>query len=166
MIPTLACSLLLICGADPLAKLPTDWHGNWSGKLALGSGPQAKTVTMSLAIQPLADGKQTWAITYEGQATRQYELVPTANANHFEIDEKNGIRLKARLSADGRTLTTFFRVGEQYLHTKYTRNGNTITYDLTTFSTKNSLKTKPNGTDIDVEAFEQTSAQFAELKRE
>jgi hypothetical protein len=171
MLPTLLVSLMLAPAADT-TPLPKEWHGTWAGTLALGSGPKAQEVPMTLAVQPLDGGKATWTIQYgkpgdERASTRKYEIVPTAGkAGRFEIDEKNGIRITAKLTADGTTLVSLFRVDDQYLQSKYTRKDDVIRFEITSFTGKDSLKTAPTDSKVEVEAFELTAVQTAELKRE
>jgi hypothetical protein len=169
MLPTLLFSILLSPSADatPLSK---DWHGTWAGTLKIGSGPKAQEVPMSLEIQPIDGGKATWTIQYgkpgdDKASTRKYEIVPTAGKpGRFEIDEKNGIRITAKLTADGTSLASLFRVGGQFLQTKYTLKENTLCFELMSYNTEGALKTSPAGSQTEVEAFELTAVQTAELK--
>ena len=72
----------------------------------------------------------------------------------------------AKLTADGTTLVSLFRVDDQYLQSKYTRKDDAIRFEITSFTGKDSLKTAPTGSKVEVEAFELTAVQTAELKRE
>lgn len=74
---------------------PADWCGRWTGTLTPLGESKVGPVTMTLEIAPIADGRWSWTIIYEGAVGRQvrpYELVAVdAAAGRFAIDEKNGI---------------------------------------------------------------------------
>ena len=74
---------------------PADWCGRWTGTLTPLGESKVGPVTMTLEIAPIADGRWSWTIIYEGAVGRQvrpYELVVVdAAAGRFAIDEKNGI---------------------------------------------------------------------------
>lgn len=91
---------------------PTDWCGRWSGTLAMLGDSKFGPVTMTLEIAPIADGRWSWTITYDGEFGRQvrpYELIAVdAAAGRFAIDEKNGIVIPHRVL--GGTLYSAFEV--------------------------------------------------------
>jgi hypothetical protein len=74
---------------------PADWCGRWTGTLTPLGASKAGPVEMTLEIAPIADGRWSWTIIYDGVAGRQvrpYELVAVdPAAGRFAIDEKNGI---------------------------------------------------------------------------
>jgi hypothetical protein len=71
---------------------PADWTGRWTGALATLGDSKLAPVTMTLEIEPIADGRWSWTIIYEGEFGRQvrpYELVAVdAAAGQFVIDEE------------------------------------------------------------------------------
>ena len=160
-------TLLLVAGMISAPPLP-DWHGEWAGTLVV---PRADgkpiEVPMTLKIQPIDGGRLSWTIVRgegEKKQTLQYELVPVAGQpDRFEIDEKNGIRLPARL-AEGR-LVMLYKVGGTLMHVRYERAGETIRFDLTAFAEKGLLVTSPDGQELRVEAYSPGGGQFAELRR-
>jgi hypothetical protein len=90
----------------------------------LGQGQRSMDVTMGLEIGPAQDnGRCGWTIIYDGSAGRQvrpYELVTVdAQAGLYQIDERNGIVLPARL-VDG-TLFSEFEVQGQRIAVRYER---------------------------------------------
>ena len=147
--------------------LPAAWHGTWSGPLVLGSGPAAKRVPMTLAVRPLPAGRCSWEVTYDAggpnPVAKRYELAPTAARGVFEIDEKNGVRILARLGGDGKSLASLFRVGDQLIHTTYTLSGDAVRFELTAFGTADALRTTAGGTAVT--SYRLAAAQAAELKR-
>lgn len=102
-------------------SFPLAWDGHWKGDAALvRAGAPDIAFTMELIVKPTDDpARWTWTIVYDGAAGRQeraYELVINDDGT-FQIDEKNGIVLEARLL--GGTLYSTFEVGGTQLHTSY-----------------------------------------------
>ena len=154
--------------ADPPA-LPAGWVGKWAGTLTITTDKgDPQELPMTLEVRPLADGgRYTWRLVYgegEKKQTRDYELVAKAGKpNRFEIDEKNGIRLGARLM--GNTLYALFQVGEAVIHSRYEQAGDVLRVEMTAYTTRDPLATKPAGGGAEVKSPQLLSAQSAELKR-
>jgi hypothetical protein len=154
---------------DPAGALPALWFGKWVGTLVItreGADPQE--VPMTLEIRPLADGaRYTWRLHYAAAAKKQdrdYELITKpGKSGRFEIDEKNGIRLEARLV--GGALYSQFQVGEAVIHSRYERVGEVLKVEMTAYTTRDALTTKPTAGGADVRSLTLLSVQVAELKR-
>lgn len=151
--------------APEKAILPDTWHGDWVGKMKIAQpGGKSLEVYAGLEIRPLKEKTgYTWIITYgEGdkQQVRKYELIPDDKGS-FEVDEKNGIRISARLFDD--ILTTLFQVGDNIIHTRYQRVEDTLIMDLTTYTAKDALKTGTKG--VDVTSMKPIARQVSTLKR-
>jgi hypothetical protein len=155
--------------AEPAGVLPALWYGKWAGTLVItrdGADPQE--VPMALEVRPLADGaRYTWRLHYAAAAKKQdrdYELVPKpGKPGRFEIDEKNGIRLEAKLV--GGVLYSQFQVGEAVIHSRYERVGEVLKVEMTAYTSRDALATKPTGGGADVRSLQLLSVQLAELKR-
>jgi hypothetical protein len=95
---------------------PADWTGRWTGALATLGDSKLAPVTMTLEIEPIADGRWSWTIIYEGEFGRQvrpYELVAVdAAAGQFVIDERNGIVIPIRF-LEGTLYSTFEAMGSR-----------------------------------------------------
>jgi len=161
----LACAI-----AQPVESvpLPPHWFGLWSGTLRVmpekGGGQE---LPMSLEIVPIREsGRYTFRLNYgpDGSKLRDYELVPKKDRpGRFEIDEKNGIRLEARLTGD--TLHATFQVGETIIQSRYERVGDLLRVEMTAVSLKDTTTTKPTAGGAEVKSFQVISVQTADLKR-
>jgi hypothetical protein len=153
--------------ADPPA-LPAGWVGKWAGTLTITKDTgDPQELPMTLEIRPLAEaGRYTWRLVYDGEKkqTRDYELVvKPGKPGRFEIDEKNGIRLGARLV--GTTLYALFQVGEAVIHSRYEQAGDVLRVEMTAYTTRDPLATKPTAGGAEVKSPPLLSVQTAELKR-
>jgi hypothetical protein len=134
VIAAMACPMLTLApraSADepkrfpnPFAEaFPWAWDGHWKGDAELvRAGAANIAFKMELIVKPTDDmSRWTWTIVYDGAAGRQeraYELVVKDDATgSFQIDEKNGIVLEARLL--GGMLYSTFEVQGTRLHTSY-----------------------------------------------
>src|SRR5437868_3063377 len=168
---TPAFLLSVVLAQPPAAEpaLPPLWYGTWAGTLKiLPEKGDPQEVPMSLEVGPLGDtGRYTFRIAYGPPDTarvRDYELVPKkARPGRFEIDEKNGIRLEARLA--GNTLFAAFQVGDTLIQSRYERAGDVLRVEMTAYAVKDPTTTKPTGGGAEVKAFHLVSVQTAELKR-
>jgi hypothetical protein len=139
----LACALVQPVESEPL---PSTWHGTWTGTLTVTPEKgEPQNVPMTLTIAPIRDtGRYTFRLVYgtEGAKPRDYELVPKKDRpGRFEIDEKNGIRLDAKLT--GSTLHATFLVGDTLIQSRYERIGDRMHVEMTAVSMKESTTTKP-----------------------
>ncbi len=98
------------------SAFPADWTGRWTGTIATLGDSKLAPVAMMLEIAPIADGRWSWTIIYEGEAGRQirpYELIAVdARTGRFAIDEKNGIVIPARV-LEGTLYSTFEVMGSR-----------------------------------------------------
>jgi hypothetical protein len=153
---------------DPPA-LPAGWVGKWAGTLTITTDKgDPQEMPMTLEVRPLADGgRYTWRLVYgdgEGKKTRDYELVvKPGKPGRFEIDERNGVRLGARLV--GNTLYALFQVGEAMIHSRYEQAGEVLRVEMTAYTTRDPLATKPAGGGAEVKSPQMLSVQTAELKK-
>lgn len=160
-----ACAFLAAPQSEvDAAPLPVDWHGDWRGLLMVSKGfDKPMEIMTSLTIKPIKDSKATtWVLTYgsgKSKQVRNYEISP--KGMDYEIDEKNGIRLIARLF-DGK-LTTMFRAGENYLQTSYELSGETLTMETLTFAVDKPLETKVEL--AEVVSYRPSGRQIAVMKR-
>lgn len=118
---------------------PQAWVGTYAGPLTVSRPGSAEPMRgdMTLDIQPIADraGAYTWHITYGGQATRAYDLLPTEQPGRFVIDENNGIVLTQ--AAVGDVLYGAFTVGQSLLVGRIERtSADTIVYEISTWPTE------------------------------
>jgi hypothetical protein len=168
MIPAaLVVSLALAQPPEP-TQLPPAWYGTWAGTLTVTPEKgDPRTVPMALEIAPIPDtNRYTFRLTYgpEGTRPRDYELVPKKDKpGRFEIDEKNGIRLDAKLTGD--TLHATFQVGDTLIQSRYERVGDVLKVEMTACTVKDPTVTKPTGSGAEVKSFAVVSVQTAELKR-
>ncbi len=132
----LVLSLVAGDAAKPAASLPPEWHGTWSGKLAISGMPNGPTeLPIVLKIEPIKGTHEfTWVIVY-GEGTkatvRDYKLVPDSEKpDRFRIDERNGIVLDARL-CNG-VMFTQFEVSGSWLTARYELRGDTLRFEVTT----------------------------------
>lgn len=162
MLPLLV--LALVPTANP--GLPADWHGRWTGTLKITPVEgKEQAMPMELTIEPIKDSKNyRWQIIYgEGKKApvRDYELVPQENANHFVIDEKNGVLIDAVLV--GGVLHSQFQVGDSSIPVRYERIGDVLRFSLTVASTKDTRESKLTGKDdFLVKAYKVQSYHVAE----
>jgi hypothetical protein len=154
--------------ADPPA-LPAGWVGKWAGTLTITTDKgDPQELPMTLEVRPLADGgRYTWRLVYgdgEKRQTRDYELVAKpGKPGRFEIDEKNGIRLGARLV--GTTLFALFQVGEAVIQSRYEQASEVLRVEMTAYTTRDPLATKPTAGGAEVKSPQLLSVQTAELKK-
>jgi len=166
----IALALTLIPMDTPVnAGLPADWHGRWTGTLKITpvEGKEQET-PMELTIEPLKDSKNLrWQIIYgEGKKApvRDYELQPQEKANHFVIDEKNGILVDAWLT--GGVLHSQFVVADSLIAVRYERAGDVLRFSLTASGTKEPRESKLRGKDdFNVKAYKVQSFHVAELRK-
>jgi hypothetical protein len=151
---------------EPANALPKAWHGHWKGKLVIhNEGGKETTVPMELIVKPKG-ARYDWQIAYgegEKKQTRAYELAVLDKPGRFTIDEKNGIEIDARLV--GSTMYCLFEVGGFLNDTRYRLEGDTLIFELTANSKKQSRTTSLTGSKTDVTSYAIPTVQRAELKR-
>jgi len=168
MLSTIILAIALIPGDAPKPTLPTDWDGEWKGKLQIMplNGEKHETV-MELHIAPMKVGKgYSWKIIYgEGkkQQARNYELIPQEKANHFVIDEKNGLLIDSFLV--GSTMHSQFQVADSLIPVRYELKGEILTFSLASYATKDARTTKLAKGEFDAIAFKLEAVQVAELRK-
>ena len=147
---------------------PASWVGTWSGRCDLVRG--GKTVSdfaMELHVAPTKDGAYTWTIIYgegEKRQVRPYELMPAeGRADHWRIDEKNGIVLDAFLEND--RLRNRFGVMGNLIEATYARDGDALTVTLTTFGMKPMATTGGEGRIPAVTSYPLKAVQRGVLRR-
>jgi hypothetical protein len=155
--------------AEQGAALPDDWHGTWAGKLTVHTG-SAKPFerTVELHIAPIKGSKTlTWRMVSSFKdklTTRNYELVPNPKQpGLFQIDEKNGILLDARLM--GNTLYCYFKDNDQLTNVKYERRGDSLFIEMASVSLKDPLVSDLRREGIRIESYQLRSVQVGELRR-
>jgi hypothetical protein len=167
--PALLLSLLLV---QPPAVEPaafSDWFGVWAGRLKITPEKgEPRETTMMLELSPIGEtGRFVFRITYgagDSVQVRDYELVPKKDKpGRYEIDEKNGIKLEAKLI--GGTLYSAFQVGDHVIQSKYERVGDVVRVETVAVGMKDAKGTKPTGGGAEVKSFPVVTVQSAELKR-
>ena len=142
---------LLFCGlalaaaiARPAAaqapRFPDDWLGDWSGTLTTVSAPDSvrNRIPLTLRIAREDTGSAlTWRTVFNADTVRglrDYRLiVRDAARGRYATDERNAILLDETLIAG--SLISVFQVGERMLESRYTLRGDTLTHDVTWWST-------------------------------
>ncbi|MBY0513098.1 MAG: hypothetical protein K2P78_04205, partial [Gemmataceae bacterium] len=158
-------SVALMRPAEP-PPLPPHWYGVWAGTLIVTPEKgDPKELPMALEIAPLVGTpRYTFRLTYgpPGTRPRDYELVPKKDRpGRFEIDERNGIRLDARLTGD--TLHATFQVSDALIQSRYERVGDVLKVEMTACAMKDPTVTKSTAGGAEVKAFAVVSVQTAEL---
>jgi hypothetical protein len=169
MFVSMALAVCLVPGEAPTkATLPDEWYGRWTGTVkATSVDGKDSEFAMDLDIQPLKDSKgYQWKIVYgEGKKRqdRNYELIPQEKANHFVIDEKNGLFIDAFLI--GRTMHSHFQIGESLVPVRYERKGDLLIFSVTVYSTKDPRTTKLTKGEMEAKAHKLVTVQTAELRK-
>src|SRR5262245_22350957 len=103
-VPTTEATAPEVAAPEPAAarspaRFPEDWRGRWVGHLDQRTKGGTTRVGLVLTIEPIADSHEwIWRLEYEGHPVRDYRLIPTeAGADHWRIDERNGIVVDAFL---------------------------------------------------------------------
>lgn len=111
-------------------NFPTQFVGDWSGKLLIFNHQKYDTIDMKLVISPKSDTSFVWKIIYGTDTIngkRNYELISKKN-NQFVIDELNGIQLNATLIHN--KLISRFSVMNNLLECIYTFNDREILFEV------------------------------------
>jgi len=154
-------------------NFPTDWIGNWSGKLEIfNSEGLQQSLNMQLLIQPIANSRDyEWSIIYgddHDKGLRAYELQPRKTENGvWAIDEKNGIVLECFLV--GNKLFSSYNVMERNFLVSYEKKGDELIFEITfgpesPISTTGDLKIDEQEEIPEVKAYEIAGRQKAILK--
>ncbi len=156
--------------ADTPAKpvLPVEWYGRWTGTLKITPAKgKPQEAAMELLIEPIKGKKAyRWRIIYGDPKTkpaRNYELIPQEKANHFVIDENNGLLIDSWLI--GNTMHSQFQVADSMIPVRYERKGDTIVFSLAVYTTKDARTTKLGKGEMEAKAFKLESVHVAELHR-
>jgi hypothetical protein len=159
-----------ILPSDTPAKpaLPVEWHGRWTGTLKITPvAGDAQETQMELLIEPIKDSKAyRWRIIYGDPKTkpaRNYELIPQEKANHFVIDEKNGLLIDSWLV--GSKMHSQLQVGDSIIPVRYERKGDLLVFSLAVYSTKDARTTKLGKGEMEAKAFRLESVHVAELRK-
>lgn len=162
------CSILLLLSSTkpeaPQDSLPQAWHGTWKGTMQLhGAAGKTGQVEIELLIEPIQGSREwTWKASYgkKGEAIiKDYKLVPVKDKpGFFQMDEKNGILLDARLTDT--LLHSQFRVGDSLLTARYELRGDSLAMEVTSAS-----PSEKGDKQEQVQSYQVRSVQFATLKR-
>ncbi len=151
------------------STLPPTWHGAWVGLLKIiPEVGEARETPMTLEIVPIRESRRfTFRLMYglgDTAQVRDYELVPVPDKKgQFEIDEKNGIKLEAKLVGD--ILYATFKVGDSLIQSRYERSGETLRVEMVAVSTKDAKTTRPTAGGAEVKTYPIIAVQTAALKR-
>ena len=160
-------SSLLLYGTDepqPATGLPPAWQGTWKGTMVIhGPAGQRSDVPLVFRVAPLPGSTAlTWVMTYgtgEKTMVKDYKLVPVpGKPGRFQIDEKNGITLDARLA--DQVLYSQFGVGKALLTARYELRGDTLWFEVT------SAQPAPTKTGGQVQGYIVDVVQAAALKKQ
>ncbi|MCB0458887.1 MAG: hypothetical protein KDC74_02575 [Flavobacteriaceae bacterium] len=116
------------------SSFPDSWAGTYKGELQIyGVDSTRMKIAMQLDITAIQkDSVYDWKLTYDFNGTkdvRAYELhVVDTNKGHYQIDEKNSIILDAFLHTN--TLTSFFSLIDSYIIASYTKEQDTIVFEI------------------------------------
>lgn len=120
-------------------NFPKDWVGNYKGDLQIYSVDSiGMTATMKLAITKKTDSLYSWKVTYDFKGKediRAYELqVIDTKKGHYIIDEKNSIKIDAFYR--NKIFTSFFKVMNSFIVATYTKEKDTIIFEIISASDK------------------------------
>lgn len=155
--------------AEPTPTLPVGWLGDWRGTLVISPpGATEQRVPMELKIAPLdRPGAWSWTLVYgEGPSRqeRRYELLAGKEVGAFVVDEKNGLKLPARMC--GSTLVSVFEVGGQTLVSRQEVRGETLLFEIIACQRTAAEEQKTLGQPAQpVRVFPKVAYQRAELRR-
>ena len=154
--------------APAASTFPTTWIGAWKGRCDLiRGGKTAMQFPMELHVEPTEGGNHTWRIVYgegEKRQVRPYVLQPVEGAaDHFRIDEKNGIVLDAFFEND--RVSNRFGVGDNVIEATYERQGDEMIVTLTTFSAQPLATTGGTGRIPPVTSYGLKAVQRGVLRR-
>lgn len=114
-------------------NFPTDWVGNYHGDLIIyGVDSINMKLPMDLNIKQKNDSLYAWEIIYNFKGKkdiRKYELlVKDEKRGHYIIDEKNSIKINAFYRKN--IFTSFFKVMNSYIVATYTKENNSIIFEI------------------------------------
>ncbi len=149
--------------------LPSDWLGVWMGVMVITNPKNEKmTVPLQMEIASIrGSNKLSWMTSYgdpeskkqQPRVVKKYELVPeSGKSGRFMIDEKNGIKLPARLV--GNVLYSQFVVGGSSITARYELDEDQLQFEIV------STSKAPAGDEIQsVETFNINVIQRVKMKR-
>lgn len=146
--------------ADDLSHFPSRWEGRWEGTLRIVFPTvRPREVPMALEILPLDSTNWHWRLVYNVRGEedlRDYLLQPVKpKQGRWQIDEKNGIVLGARLI--GRTLFSLFEVDNQMLLARYSLEDDHIRFEIVGSSLEPNLTGPPQAESPQIEAIPQVN---------
>lgn len=120
-------------------SFPKDWVGNYQGDLQIYSVDSiGMSLKMKLAITKKTDSLYSWKVTYDFKGKediRAYELqVIDTKKGHYIIDEKNSIKIDAFYR--NKIFTSFFKVMNSFIVATYTKEKDTIIFEIISASDK------------------------------
>jgi len=135
-------------------NFPKDWIGDYQGDLQIYSVDSIQmTAKMNLHVSKKTDSIYNWNVTYNikgKEDIRAYELqIIDTKKGHYIIDEKNSIKIDAFYK--NKILTSFFKVMNNYIVATYTKENDSIVFEIIMASdqkTKITGNTKFEGEDI------------------
>lgn len=121
---------------------PKNWEGNYAGELEIYSVDSVQMrLPMKLEIVKKTDSIYQWKIMYEFNKkidVRNYELiVKNLKQGHFVIDELNSILIDSYFKNG--IFTSFFEVMNSYIISTYTKNEDTIVFEIISGDGKKSV---------------------------
>lgn len=154
----LLCSLVFAAGnvssrsleAQGTAPFPDGWLGRWSGTLTTYAPPDSirNRIPITLEIAREASGQAfRWRTVFNADTVRGLRdyrlLVRDPTRGHYATDEGNGLVLEETFV--GGSLLSVFEVGGRVLESRYTLRADTLTHDITWWSTTPATTTRGEG---------------------
>lgn len=142
-------------------SFPESWLGKYQGDLVIYGVDSVKMkINMKLDIvKTVNDSIYDWTISYlikDKNDIREYSLVVVdKEKGHYAIDEKNSIIIDSYLS-NNTVLTSFFKVMESFIISTYTKNNDTIVFEI--ISSKSSPVSSTGNTIINKEDIPQVDS--------
>ena len=117
------------------AQTMTEWEGTWEGTLSNYPDILDREIDVVMEIGPIPDQYDacaTWKTTYSEAGSvvqvKDYRLCSLNGMDEFEIDEGDGVRLKAAWL--GGVLTAPFKYGDTLLISRMRLVGEVLEHDI------------------------------------
>ena len=149
---------------SPLAQ----WVGDWSGGCTITSASSAPSkLTMNLSVTPISDTIYQWAIQYEGEPARNYELIQQEGASkHWVLDEKNGILIDRFINASFTRMSSLYTINGRVFSWSESLENNQIVIVADSWLIQNPRESGIPSMGLKVGSHQWSTTQSCRLERE